>query len=69
MAGTTLPDKLLALAPGERMILPDPKRQLDRAIVTLRQRSRRLDDIQFTVRRVRYIDGDRLMPAIMIERQ
>lgn len=63
---TTLPDKLLALKPGEFFILPDPNRNMDRAMQTITRRSTRLHGRTFKTARIQYIEGDRLMPAVKI---
>lgn len=64
-----LPDKLLTLAPGEEFILPDPKRDLDRQMQSLRTKSPRLKGLEFETRRIQYIEGDRLLPAVAIRRR
>lgn len=60
--------KILAMAPGEAMIVPDPTRSLDRAIVTTRLRSPSLVDVKFRVTRCSYIEEDRILPGIRIDR-
>lgn len=65
---TTLPNKLLTLAPGEFFILPDPNLNMDRAMQTITRRSPKLQGLTFHTSRVRYIEGDRLLPAVKIKR-
>jgi len=67
--GMKLPDKLAALAPGEFFILPDPKRDMDRKIQSLKDKSPRVGKMVLEVRRIRYLDGDRLWPAVMITKK
>jgi len=64
----SLTHKITALAPGEFMILPDPSQTLDRQLITLRSRSKILKGIPFEARRVKYIEGDRILPGLRIER-
>ena len=64
--GTTLPDKLLTLKPGEFFILPDPNRNMDRAMQAIMRKSPRLANRSFRTTRIQYIEGDRLLPAVKI---
>lgn len=64
----SLPAKLEALAVGETIFLPDPKRTLDRALITTHIRSRRIADYKFEACRRQYIEGDRLKPILKITR-
>ena len=64
----SLPDKLLTLDVGEVLILPDPNKNLDRAMQALRTKSPRLTSLKFQTNRIRYIEGDRLLPAVKITR-
>jgi hypothetical protein len=64
-----LPAKLCSLAPGEFLILPDPNQNMDRQLQTIKLRSQFLKDMEFDVNRMRYIEGDRLLPAVKIRRR
>jgi hypothetical protein len=61
--------KILALKPGQSMMLDDPKRTMDRELITLRTRTPHLKGVTFTASRMQWIDGDRLRPAIRITRE
>lgn len=64
----SLTHKITALAPGEFMILPDPNQTLDRQLITLLGRSKILQQIPFEARRTKFIEGDRILPGIRIQR-
>lgn len=65
---------LAQLGDGQSVILDDvtaegkPTR-LERHVTTLMHRSPALEGVAFTTERLRYIQGDRLMPALRITRK
>lgn len=65
----SLTAKILSLALGEFLILPDPSQSLDRQLITLRTRSPALKEVNFRATRVRFIEGDRLLPGLKIIRE
>lgn len=46
----------------------NPNKNLDRAVQALRTKSPRLSGRQFQTNRIRFIEGDRLLPAVKITR-
>lgn len=65
----SLPAKLEALAVGETIFIPDPKRHMDRALITCRQRSPRIAEYEFEACRRQYIEDDQLKPILKITRK
>ena len=69
----SLAAKLACLLPGQSLMLDDADHgktatPLERAVQTLMSRSLALQGCTFTTSRLRYIDGDRLKPALRITR-
>lgn len=62
----SIPHKLQSLAPGEFFILPDPNRNLDRQLITLKLRSVQMPEYSAT--RIQWIEHDRLVPGLKITR-
>lgn len=64
----SLGSKLAALDIGDVVFLPDPKRTLDRNIITLRTRSPKIEGRLFATERKQYIEGDALLPILKVTR-